>query len=152
GWDGEPAEEPDRETGSEEEDADRQWLRDTPRLEPLDPRPDRRGEGQGEEQQDDDVPHLPDAERRRGHRDHARRRRRARARQVPGLRFHGLLEVGVHHAGAGSPSCGATRPAEVRASATRRPKTKPPTWAKNAVPPPFAFAPNSPAFASNSWY
>lgn len=30
------------------------------------------------------------------------------------------------------------------------PKTKPPTWAKNAVPPPFALAPSIPKFASRN--
>jgi hypothetical protein len=37
-------------------------------------------------------------------------------------------------------------------SATATPKRKPPTWAKNATPPPLAFAPKSPKFASKSWY
>jgi hypothetical protein len=31
------------------------------------------------------------------------------------------------------------------------PKMNPPTWAKNAVPPPFALAEKRPKLASNSW-
>jgi len=32
------------------------------------------------------------------------------------------------------------------------PKANPPTWAKNATPPPFAEALDSPKFASIGWY
>jgi hypothetical protein len=47
---------------------------------------------------------------------------------------------------------GAIRPAPVRARVAAAPKMNPPTWAKNATPPPFAWALNSPKFASISWY
>jgi hypothetical protein len=40
----------------------------------------------------------------------------------------------------------------VRIHAAARPKTKPPTWAKNATPPPLAEVLNSPKLASMSWY
>jgi hypothetical protein len=51
-----------------------------------------------------------------------------------------------------SRSWGATCPARARSHVTTRPKTNPPTWAKNATPPPFAEALNSPKLASISWY
>src|SRR5208282_3964141 len=51
-----------------------------------------------------------------------------------------------------SSSWGATCPARARSHVTTRPKTNPPTWAKNATPPPFAEALNSPKLASISWY
>src|SRR5262249_39391324 len=45
-----------------------------------------------------------------------------------------------------------TLPPEVRSEGTRAPNTTPPTWAKNATPPPLALAPKMPKFASTSWY
>ena len=51
-----------------------------------------------------------------------------------------------------SGSWGATCPARARSHVTTRPKTNPPTCAKNATPPPFAEALNSPKLASMSWY
>ena len=51
-----------------------------------------------------------------------------------------------------SSSWGATCPARARSHVTTRPKTNPPTCAKNATPPPFAEALNSPKLASISWY
>jgi hypothetical protein len=50
------------------------------------------------------------------------------------------------------PSEGAARPVRTRSHAAAKPKMNPPTWAKNATPPPFAWALNSPKFASMSWY
>src|SRR6266542_5751507 len=43
------------------------------------------------------------------------------------------------------------RPDPSRSRATTNPKMNPPTWAKNAVPPPFALAEKRPKLASNSW-
>ena len=43
------------------------------------------------------------------------------------------------------------RPVPVRARATIQPNRNPPTWAKKAMPPPFAEALNSPKFASMNW-
>ncbi len=51
-----------------------------------------------------------------------------------------------------SSSWGATCPARARSHVTTRPKTNPPTCAKNATPPPFAEALNDPKLASISWY
>jgi len=42
-------------------------------------------------------------------------------------------------------------PPRSSASATTTPNTNPPTWAKNATPPPLAAAPKSPKLASISW-
>jgi hypothetical protein len=47
---------------------------------------------------------------------------------------------------------GAIRPAPARTRVATAPKMNPPTWAKNATPPPFAWALNRPKFASISWY
>ena len=49
-------------------------------------------------------------------------------------------------------SRGAACPARVRSRAVSRPKMNPPMWAKNATPPPFAEALNSPKLASTSCY
>jgi hypothetical protein len=57
------------------------------------------------------------------------------------------LQVGAFNC-----SWGAIRPAPVRAQVTSAPKMNPPTCAKNATPPPFAWALNSPKLASTSWY
>jgi hypothetical protein len=43
-------------------------------------------------------------------------------------------------------------PARTRSRVISRPKMNPPTWAKNATPPPLALALNSPKFASMNWY
>jgi hypothetical protein len=42
--------------------------------------------------------------------------------------------------------------ARTRIAVTSRPKANPPTWAKNATPPPLAVALKSPKLASMSWY
>jgi hypothetical protein len=47
-----------------------------------------------------------------------------------------------------SSSRGATCPARARSHVASKPKTNPPTWAKNAAPPLFAGALNSPKLAS----
>ena len=55
--------------------------------------------------------------------------------------------------GHGAPSLGGRgRPVRTRSHAAAKPKMNPPTWAKNATPPPFAWALNSPKSASISWY
>jgi DivIVA domain-containing protein len=43
------------------------------------------------------------------------------------------------------------RPERTSSQPTRAPKTKPPTCAKNATPPPLALALNKPKFPSTSW-
>ena len=44
-----------------------------------------------------------------------------------------------------------SRPLATSARATTAPKTNPPTWAKNATPPPCALDSKRPKFASNNW-
>ena len=47
---------------------------------------------------------------------------------------------------------GVACPARMSSRVTSTPKMNPPTWAKNATPPPFALAWNSPKLPSISWY
>ena len=65
-WDREPDEQCDGSADDEEVEEDRDRLGDTVPAEPLDARPDRGRKRQGEEQEDEDAAHLPDAEGERG--------------------------------------------------------------------------------------
>ena len=62
-WHGEPEEQPDRDPDHDEVEEDRDRLGDTAPPEPFDARPDRGRERECEEQEDEDAPHLPEAER-----------------------------------------------------------------------------------------
>ena len=65
----EPDEQRDRSADDEEVEEDRDGLRDAVPAEPLDAGPDRGRERDGEEQQDEDAPDLPDSEGERGDRE-----------------------------------------------------------------------------------
>src|SRR5438874_9727089 len=113
-------------------------MRDPTSFEPLDTRPDCGGERECEQEEDDDAPHLPDAEGDRGDRDRTRRGGRSGPREaavrIRRCRLLGDVRRHVRQAVTGRLSWGATRPADMSANATRTPKMNPPTWAKNATP------------------
>ena len=72
----------------------------------------------------------------------------------PAGRSAGDLELLSSGQGSGLPaylSWGAACPARTRSRVTSTPKTNPPTWAKNATPPPLAWALNNPKLPSTSW-
>jgi hypothetical protein len=69
GWDSEPDEHAENPEDGDEEERDRERLRDSPPPEPLDSRAHRGGEGQRQQQEDDQVSHLPEPECDRDHGD-----------------------------------------------------------------------------------
>src|SRR5437899_1475658 len=116
GGDGEPAEESDSRQQDEEEGADRGRLWNPVRLEPLDAGSDRCCKGEREEKEDDDASHLPDAEGGRGDGDRTRSSSRSGSGKAAGGNRRCLfvdVRSHTHDAGAGRPSCGATRPTVV---------------------------------------
>ena len=112
--DREPDEQCDRSADDEEVEEDRDRLGDAVPAEPFDARPDRGRERQGEEQEDEDAAHLPDAEGERGdcERGGGRLRHADGEVAVGGRAFGGLrLHLRAARGRGGVLACSGARPA-----------------------------------------